>query len=87
VGKPHGAHAIHKLTTREVAAIKAPGRHSDGGGLYLSIPPSGGAGRWVWLGTFSGKQIEAGCGSALTTSLADARTKAAGVRDMIARGV
>lgn len=31
------ARAINKLTVRGVAALKAPGRHADGGGLYLRI--------------------------------------------------
>jgi hypothetical protein len=31
------ARAIHKLTARAAETISNPGRHSDGGGLYLSI--------------------------------------------------
>lgn len=29
--------SINKLTARQVATLKAPGRHADGGGLYLRI--------------------------------------------------
>jgi hypothetical protein len=34
------ARAIHKLTAREAETIAKPGRHSDGGGLYLFISAS-----------------------------------------------
>jgi hypothetical protein len=32
---------IHKLTARAVMAINKPGRHADGGNLYLQISQSG----------------------------------------------
>ena len=56
------ARAIHKLTTRAVETISKPGRHSDGGGPYLSIGE--GRRRWVFMYTLRGKQREAGLGSA-----------------------
>src|SRR5262245_46906485 len=34
--KPMGRQ-VDKLTARKVDTIKAPGRHSDGGGLYLNV--------------------------------------------------
>jgi hypothetical protein len=44
------ARAIHKLTARAAETISNPGRHSDGGGLYLSISAEGRR-RWVFLFT------------------------------------
>jgi hypothetical protein len=46
---------LHKLTARAVSTLKAPGRHSDGGGLYLSIS-DGGRKRWTFMFTRGGKQ-------------------------------
>ncbi|HEY8032042.1 MAG TPA: Arm DNA-binding domain-containing protein, partial [Methylocella sp.] len=61
------------MTARTVATAK-PGRHGDGGGLYLVVRPSG-AGQWVFRFTSpSTKRVtEAGLGSADTVSLAEAR--------------
>ena len=42
------ARAIHKLSARAAETISKPGRHSDGGGLYLSISGEGRR-RWVFL--------------------------------------
>jgi integrase len=41
---------LNKLDPRTVATTKAVGRHSDGGGLYLSIDPTGRR-RWVFMYT------------------------------------
>jgi hypothetical protein len=57
------ARAIHKLTARGAEAISKPGRHSDGGGLYVSISAEGRR-RWVFLYTWRGRLREAGLGSA-----------------------
>lgn len=77
----------NKLTAMEVRRLKAPGRHSDGGGLYLNIAKDGGRRRWVFLYALNGKQREMGLGSADDVSLADARTKAEEARALLARGV
>ena len=53
------ARAIHKLTAREAETIAKPGRHSDGGGLYLFISAEGRR-RWTFLYTWRGKLREAG---------------------------
>lgn len=73
-----------KLSARAVAALREPGRHSDGGGLYLSIDPSGRR-RWVFMYTRSGKRVELGLGGR-DLSLADARDQAAELRSILARG-
>ena len=82
------ARAIHKLTARTVATLTTPGRHSDGGGLYLSISREGWR-RWVFMYTWRGKQREAGLGSAGKggVSLKAAREKAAEGRALMKAGV
>ena len=64
-----------KLTARQVETLKLPGRHADGGNLYLNIA-KGGAKSWVFFYRRGAKQREMGLGSIVTTSLADARVKA-----------
>lgn len=81
------ARALNKLTARSVATLKRPGRHSDGGGLYLAISPDGSRRRWVLLFTFESKQSELGLGSAATVSLAEAREKAREARTLLDQGI
>lgn len=81
------ARALNKLTARSVATLKKPGRHSDGGGLYLAISPDGSRRRWVLLFTFESKQSELGLGSAATVSLAEAREKAREARTLLDQGI
>jgi integrase len=57
---------------KQVAALKKPGWHGDGGGLYLRIQ-NGGARSWVLVSTKGGKRVERGLGSAAAVSLAEAR--------------
>jgi integrase len=82
------ARAINKLTARKAETIAKPGRHSDGGGLYLFISPDGRR-RWTFMYTRRGKQREAGLGSAAkgAVSLKAARDKAAEGRKMLADGL
>lgn len=89
---------INRLTARAVATLAKPGRHADGGGLYLKVDPSG-AKRWTFLwerkknhevnGDLVSKRVqrEAGLGSVQAVSLANAREKAAEYRSMLAEGV
>ena len=62
------ARSINKLSARTVETLKAPGRYSDGGNLYLSISANGGR-RWVFMYRFAGKQREMGLGSASRAAL------------------
>ena len=82
------ARAIHKLTARAAEAISKLGRHSDGGGLYLSISKDGRR-RWTFMYTWRGKQREAGLGPAGPggASLKEARDKAAEGRKLIRAGI
>jgi integrase len=79
---------INKLSARTVDALTKAGRHSDGGGLYLSITPAG-ARRWVFLYRWLGKPTEMGLGSAAKgqVSLARARELAGEARSLLASGI
>jgi hypothetical protein len=56
------ARTLNKLNATQAAKLKTPGRHSDGGGLYLSIDDSGRR-RWVFMYTRGGKRTELGLGT------------------------
>jgi len=77
---------LHKLNNRDVPAISKPGRHADGGDLYLLVKPSGSK-SWVFLFMFKGRQREAGLGSVLKVSLQQARKKAAEYRELLGQGL
>ncbi len=79
------ARALNKLTVRGVAALKAPGRHADGGGLYLRITTAG-ARSWVFMTASNGKRAEIGIGPVSSVSLATARRIAGEVREAVAVG-
>lgn len=78
---------INRLSARGIDALVKPGRHADGGGLYLSIA-SDGRRRWVFLYRRSGKAHEMGLGSAYKghVSLAEARDKADAARRSLRDG-
>ncbi|GGH24515.1 integrase [Alsobacter metallidurans] len=80
------ARAINKLSARTAATVTKPGRHSDGGGLYLVVDPSG-AKRWAFLFRWEGKLKELGLGGIVTVSLAEAREKASDARRLVASGI
>jgi integrase len=72
------------LTAIEVKHAK-PGRHADGGGLYLMVRPSGSR-TWVLRAQVDGKRRDFGLGSAVVVSLAKARADAAELRSKFKRG-
>ncbi len=74
-----------KLTARGIAALTTPGRHSDGGNLYLSIDAKGRK-RWTFLYVRDGKQREMGLGAAQDVPLADARALADAARATLRAG-
>jgi Arm DNA-binding domain len=55
-------------------ALTKPGRHSDGGGLYLYLSKDSRR-SWVYLFAWQGRQCEMGLGSYPLTSLAEARER------------
>lgn len=79
------ARTLNKLSARAVLNLKAPGRHSDGGGLYLNVSGDGRR-RWVFLFRQGGKQREMGLGSARDVSLAKARERAELARTELSEG-
>jgi integrase len=76
---------LNKLDPRTAATIKTAGRHSDGGGLYLSIDPTGRR-RWVFMYTRDGKRTELGLGGGRDLTLANARKEAGTLRTILAEG-
>jgi hypothetical protein len=79
---------INRLSARQAESLKKPGRHADGGNLYLKVTPDGSR-RWVFMYAFGGKQREMGLGSASQggVSLAGARARAAEARTALTAGV
>jgi len=82
------AKSIHRLSARTVETVVRPGRHADGGNLYLSISKSGSR-RWVFLFRWKGKLKEMGLGSAQPgqVSLKIARQKADTARALLRDGL
>lgn len=78
--------AVNRLSARRVQTLQEPGRHPDGGNLYLVVD-AGGAKRWVLLYRLNGKRREMGLGSAGSVPLAKARELAAKARSQIADGI
>lgn len=83
------ARQINKLSARSVTTIAKPGRHSDGGGLYLvvdrpTVDRNGsekpGSKRWVFLYRRDGSLKEMGLGGLIAVPLAKARELAAEAR-------
>src|SRR5579859_2122395 len=73
------ARPIGKLNALAVARLDAPGRHSDGGGLYVQISKEG-ARSWVYRFMLHSRAREMGLGSLSDVSLAEARKRAAECR-------
>ncbi len=84
VGK--AARPLHKLSDVGVRSEKLkPGRHSDGGGLYLNVSPTG-TKSWLFMWVRDGKRREMGLGAYPTVSLSRVRTKAAECRLAVSDG-
>ncbi len=66
--------ALHRLPANTIKNLTtlAPGKYSDGGGLWLLRRPDGGA-QWTFRYTAYGRAGEMGLGSAQTVTLAQAR--------------
>ena len=79
------ARALHLLNDRKVKSLTKPGRHADGGNLYLRIGSTG-AKSWTFLFRWHGKPTELGFGSLNTVDLKTARELAAEARKKIAAG-
>jgi integrase len=62
-----------------------PGRHSDGGGLYLMVRPTGSR-SWILRSQLNRKRQDFGLGSASVVTLSEARAKAAELRAKLKSG-
>jgi integrase len=80
------ARSLHKLSDASVKAERKPGRHSDGGGLYLNVGPTG---KKSWLFMWvpkGGRRREMGLGAYPTVTLAKSRAWAAECRTAVSEG-
>ena len=76
-----------RLTTTSMkAALKEPGRHGDGDGLFLQVS-AGGAASWLLRVQKDGRRRDIGLGSLKKVSLALARTRAAEARADVEVGI
>src|SRR5262249_60172793 len=69
---------VGKLKAVKLATLK-PGLHSDGGGLYLNVEPSGSR-SWILRCTIKGKRSWLGLGSVTAVLLGKARNETNNLR-------
>ena len=74
-----------KLTALAAKNLSRPGRHGDGGGLYLNVAPSGSK-SWVQRIVIQGRRRDVGLGPYPAVSLAIARSVAQTNRSAVAEG-
>lgn len=74
-----------KLSARAVATLKEPGRHADGGNLYLYVSKAG-TRSWTFMWSRKGRQREMGLGPVGDVTLAEARDKAREARRHLLAG-
>ena len=74
-----------RLTATGIRALKTPGMHGDGGGLYFRISQAGGR-SWIQRITVAGRRRDLGLGRFPDVGLAQAREAAAHNRTLIAAG-
>ena len=74
-----------KLTALAAKNLSRPGRHGDGGGLYLNVAPSGSK-SWVQRIVIDGRRRDVGLGPYPAVSLAIARSIAQTNRSAVAEG-
>src|SRR5690349_13228373 len=77
--KRKGRHPEKALSATRVRTVTAPGRYTDGNGLYLIVDVSG-AKRWLLRTVVKGKRCDIGLGGLTVVSLAQARDEAARLR-------
>jgi integrase len=75
---------MHKLTALAVKNA-GPGRHGDGGGLWLQVGQTG-TKAWLFRYMIDGRARAMGLGSAETFSLREARERARAARQLLADG-
>jgi integrase len=80
------ASTLNHLTALEVKNLAAPGRHADGGNLFLVVSKTG-TKSWSFLFQRHGRTREAGLGPLAKLSLKDARAKAEEGRRLLGQGL
>lgn len=75
--------ALHRLTVKGISAL-SPGKHADGGGLWLHKRENGA--QWVLRFVIHGRRREMGLGSATLVSLKEAREAAEVFRKVVREG-
>ena len=85
MGKKQGPHREKALTAIQIRALKAPGKHADGNGLYLVVDASG-AKRWLLRIVIQGKRRDIGLGGLSLVTLVEAREKALAYRKQAREG-
>lgn len=78
---PHRENRLNALAVKRAG----PGRHADGGGLYLEVSKSG-ARRWLLRVVAEGRRRDIGLGGASYVSLAEAREQAKRLRAVARAG-
>lgn len=78
--------SLNKLSAKKVTSISKPGRHGDGGGLYLVVDKSG-AKRWSFLYRRNDRLREMGLGGINSVPLATARELATDARMKLQAGI
>ena len=78
--------AIHKLSARRVVTESKKGLHSDGGGLYLQVGPTGSK-SWIFRFMMNRKSRDMGLGSVNDFTLAEAREAARDCRRLVRDGI
>ena len=74
-----------RLRAKQIGALR-PGRHGDGGTLFLVVEPGGRSRHWVQRLTINGKRRDLGLGGYPYVGLAEARAAAFANRQLARRG-
>jgi hypothetical protein len=77
---------FNKLSAKKVSAIRKPGRHGDGLGLYLQVTPEG-VKSWLFSYMLNGRARRMGLGPVHTVSLGRARELAKEAREALMAGM
>lgn len=80
-----GPHTLNRLSALAVQKLKVPGKHADGGGLYLLIAPSGSK-SWVFRYMIAGRSREMGLGPLHAVPVDQARELAKQARTTLKSG-